>query len=292
MPDASGPPETVTVQVAVVNDRSVWDDVTQRGERSMFDEGKCGMKKGPAALLVVLGMALGSVLTTVLNPIGAASALVGASSPSSGAHVSILQQALDTLVGKGTITKSQADAVKNQVHSLEQQHPHPFAGPMGRGFHLPGALGGDLQQVFAQLKTDPQALFSELRAGKTIAQIAQEKGVDVAKLEQDMVTAADQGIDQAVKNGWMTSAQGATLKAKVPTQVHDLLNRKWNQGFGMMPGFMGHGHGLGPSTAPAAPGTTAPKGSTTTAPPKGSTTTAPPKGSTTTSEGSTTTTTH
>ena len=36
-------------------------------------------------------------------------------------HESILQQALDTLVGKGTITKTQADAVKNQVHTLEKQ---------------------------------------------------------------------------------------------------------------------------------------------------------------------------
>jgi ribosomal protein S20 len=223
------------------------------------------MKKGPAALLVVIGMAIGSLLTTVLNPIGAASALVGASSPSTGAHQSILQQALDTLVGKGTITKSQADAVKNQVHSLEQQHPHPFAGPMGHGFGAVGPLGGDLKPVFDALKTDPRALFTELRAGKTIAQIAQEKGVDVAKLEKDMVAAADKGIDQAVTNGWMSSSQAATLKAKVPTQVHDLLNRKWDQGFGMMPGFFGHGHGQGPTTAPAAPGaTTPPKGTTTT----------------------------
>ncbi|HVN52405.1 MAG TPA: hypothetical protein VMT43_13295 [Acidimicrobiales bacterium] len=196
------------------------------------------MKKGPAALLVVFGMALGSVLTTVLNPIGAASALVGASSSSG--HESILQQALDTLVGKGTITKQQADAVQNQVHSLEQQHAkdfgfghHPGPGMLGPMTGALGAPHGAFEQLFNALKTDPQALFSELRSGKTISQIAKEKGVDVAKLRQQLITTANDGIDQAVKNGWMTAAEAAKLKAKVPTQVDDMLNRSWNEGFGM-----------------------------------------------------------
>ncbi len=220
------------------------------------------MKKGLAALLVVFGMALGSVLTAVLNPIGAASALVGASSSTVGSHESVLQQALDTLVGKGTITKSQADAVKNQVHSLEQQraksfgenHPFPaFGGPMG----MPH---GALEQLFSKLGSDPKALFDELKSGKTLADIAKEKGIDVASMKSQVIAEATKGIDTAVKNGWMTAAQAADLKAKLPGQIDDLLNRKWNQGFGMpgmpMPGFHGHG----PTTAPAAPG----KGSTTT----------------------------
>jgi ribosomal protein S20 len=222
------------------------------------------MKKGLAALLVVFGMAIGSVLTAVLNPIGAASALVGASS-TSGSHESVLQQALDTLVGKGTITKSQADAVKNQVHSLEQQRAKSFA----QNHHFP-AFGGPmgmphdaLEQLFSKLGTDPKAVFDELKSGKTIADIAKEKGINVTSMKNEAIAEASKGIDQAVKNGWMTAAQAATLKAKLPGQIDDLLNRKWNQGFGMpglpMGGFRGD-HDHGPATAPAAP----PKGTTTT----------------------------
>jgi len=202
------------------------------------------MKKGPAAILVVLGMALGSVLTTVLNPIGAASALVGASSSG---HETILQQALDTLVGKGTITKQQADAVQNQVHSLEQQHAKDHALGFG-GRHMGPFLGGPAMapngafgQLFSALKTDPKALFDELRSGKTIAQIAKEKGVDVAQLRQQLITTADKGIDQAVKNGWMSAADAAKAKSKVASEVDELLNRSWNQGFGLMPMHGGPG---------------------------------------------------
>jgi polyhydroxyalkanoate synthesis regulator phasin len=222
------------------------------------------MKKGLAALLVVFGMALGSVLTAVLNPIGAASALVGASSSTVGSHESVLQQALDTLVGKGTITKSQADAVKNQVHSLEQQraksfaHDHPFpafGGPMD----MPH---GALEQLFSKLGADPMTLFDELKAGKTLADIAKEKGINVATLKSEVIADATKAIDTAVKNGWMTATEAATLKARLPSHLDELLNRKWNQGFempGMMPGFHGHG----PSTAPAGPAAPG-KGTTTT----------------------------
>ena len=221
------------------------------------------MKKGLAALLVVFGMAIGSLLTAVLNPIGAASALIGASSSTAGSHESVLQQALDTLVGKGTITKSQADAVKNQVHSLEQQRAKSFA----QNHHFPafggpmGAPHGALQQLFSKLGTDPKALFDELKSGKTLADIAKEKGINVTSMKNEVIAEATKDIDAAVKNGWMTAAQGATSKAKLPSQIDDLLNRKWNQGFGMpglMPGFHDHDHG--PTTAPAAPG----KGTTTT----------------------------
>ena len=246
------------------------------------------MKKGPAALLVVLGMALGSVLTTVLNPIGAASALVGVSGTSSN-HGGILQQALDTLVGNGTITQKQADAVNNQVHSLEQQRAKDFGHRMGP--FLAGPMAGPrgaFEQLFSLLKTDPQAFMAELRSGKTIAQIAKEKGVDVAKLRAQLITTADNGIDQAVKNGWMSSTEAASLKAKVPNEIDAMLNRSWNMGFGMPHGSM---PSFGPATPPSGP--TAKPTTPTTKPPVPTTTpsTAPPT-TPTTAAGSTTTTTH
>ena len=82
------------------------------------------MKKSLAALLLVVGMTLGSALTLVLNPVGAANVLAGTSSSTS-SHQNILQQALSTLVGNGTITQKQSDAVSQQVENLRKQHPHP-----------------------------------------------------------------------------------------------------------------------------------------------------------------------
>jgi polyhydroxyalkanoate synthesis regulator phasin len=228
------------------------------------------MKKGLGALLVVAGMALGSLLTMALNPIGAASALV--SSGSSNTHESLLQQALDTLVGKGTITQSQANAVQNQLHTEEQQHPgmHPF-GPMdGPGFDHAFAMGRDsMQQLTTLLKIDPQTLFEDLRDGKSIADIAKAQGVSLSEVEKTLTDAANAQIDNAVKNGWMTSQQAADLKAKLPSQIESAVNAKFPAG-GMGFGF-GHpgGHWAGPGpSAPApngkAPTTTAPKAPTTT----------------------------
>ena len=114
------------------------------------------MSKFPKALVataLVVGMALGSVLTLALNPLGAASALVGASSPAKGSHQGVLQQALDTLVGNGTITKSQADAVSNQVHENRAQ----------RLAKRPVLRRGVLNEIAAKFNMSPKDLLTELR---------------------------------------------------------------------------------------------------------------------------------
>jgi hypothetical protein len=257
------------------------------------------MKKGVGAGLVVLGMVIGSVLTMVLNPIGAASALVGASSTPGSSHESILQQALDTLVGNKTITQAQANAVTNQVHSLEQKEPHHFR--MHEGFGPMGVGPASMKQLVTLLKIDPQTLLTELRSGKSIADIAKEKGVDLATIEKALVTSADQAIDQAVAHGWLTSAQATSLKAKAPSEIDQLVNRKGGFFFGpgrrgMLGGPMG-GPMTGPSTAPftppapGAPGNPTPKVPTTTAPPASPSTSAPPTTTAPPSTGGTTTTT-
>ena len=207
------------------------------------------MKKGLAAILVVAGMVIGSALTLVLSPVGAAGALVGAVGAPNSGHESLLQQALDTLVGNGTITQKQAGAVTNQVQTLEKQHPqglHRFGGPGGHGGFA--ALGPGLDPIGAlatKLKTDPQTLMGELRSGKSIADVAKEKGVDLKSLEASLVADAQTQLDQAVKNGWLTQQQADTLKSKLAGEIDELVNRKWDQAFGW--------HG-GPGFGPAAPG--------------------------------------
>jgi hypothetical protein len=201
----------------------------------------------------------------VLNPIGAASALVGASSSTSGTHESVLQQALDTLVGKGTITQTQANAVTNQVHSLEQQHPHGF-GPGMRSFGAMGAgLMGDFKDLTTLLKTDPKTLFQDIRSGKSIADIAKANGVNLTTVEQALIKDATDGLNQAVKNGWLTQAKATALESKLSSEIATMVNQKYDFGaLGMGRGFAHPGFAPGgpgaPATTPAKPGS----GSTTT----------------------------
>jgi len=197
------------------------------------------MRKSFTAVVLVVGMALGSVLTMVLNPVGAASALVSAAT-TKGAHVSVLQQALDTLVGKGTITKSQADAVTNQVQAdrAARMAKRP---PLGKKVfaEIAGALG-----------MTPKALRQELVKGKSIADVAREKGVDPTALANQIVAGLTKAINARVAGHHLQQHWATSMEQTLPARVDKLLNHVW-----------GHHAAATPKTT--SPSTTAPAPSTT-----------------------------
>ena len=227
------------------------------------------MHKSFTVVALVVGMALGSVLTMALNPVGAASALVGAGPTAKGSHQNILQQALSTLVGNGTITQKQSDAIQGQV----QQDQGAFWAkrpPLGRQ---------DLAKVAFLLGIDVPTLHADLRSGQTIAAVASAKGISPTTLANQLVTALDTAIDAQVKVHHLSQARATTMKTNLPARVTAFLNRTWGHKLGAHH-VAGAGHPAG--TATTTPTTAGP--STTTAP----STTAPSSSSSST----TSTTTH
>jgi hypothetical protein len=216
------------------------------------------MRKSFTAVVLVVGMALGSVLTMVLNPVGAASAFVNAAT-TKGAHVSVLQQALDTLVGNGTLTQSQADAVNNQVHAdrsaLMAKRPR---------------LGKKVfDEIAGALKMDPKALRQELATGKSIADVAREKGVDPSALANQIVAGLTKAINGRVSSHHLQQQWATVMEQNLSARVNKLLNHVWGQHH----------------ASNATPKTTSPKtpSSTTTAPATSTTNGATSSGSTSTS---------
>ena len=65
----------------------------------------------------------------------------------------------------------------------------------------------------------PKTLVSELRTGKSIADVAGEHGVSAQTVTNALVGAADTKISQAVTNHKLTSAQASKLEARVPGLV-------------------------------------------------------------------------
>jgi hypothetical protein len=173
------------------------------------------MRKSFTAGVLVLGMAIGSMLTMALNPIGAASALVSGSSTSG--HQSILQEALDTLVGKGTITQSQANAVEQQVQSDRQAFiaTRPVLGPKV------------LDEIAATLKMTPKDLRVALRGGKSIAQVAQAHGVSPTTLANDIVSGFNKIVSARVAAHKLSQADATTMQQNLPARVNAMLNRVW-----------------------------------------------------------------
>ena len=105
------------------------------------------------------------------------------------------------------------------------------------GNHHPGGPGraGTVRQhrahwrelaVIAQtLNMQEQDLIAAFRAGKTVADVAQEQGVDLATVVDALVAPRAQRLQRAVDNGRLTQAQADALLALERIRVEDRLQR-------------------------------------------------------------------
>jgi hypothetical protein len=93
-----------------------------------------------------------------------------------------------------------------------------------------------------------ESLQSDLKAGKTIAEVAKAKGVSVQKVIDAMVAAMSTQIDSQVKAGRLTTEQATRLKANLEQMITDQVNGTFER-----PDFRGKpGGGWGPG--PFGPG--------------------------------------
>ncbi len=224
------------------------------------------MRKLIASVALVTAVAVGALAVAAVNPLHLVSAKAsspttttvapGSPKPDNGdkagkagkagkrGHFAgkLLDDALASLVKKGTITKDQAAAVKkaiqDQVKAAAKEHKGDHEG-RDKGDHQRG-LGkgmreGVLATVAKTIGVSPGDLLKALKSGKSIAQVAQAKGVDVQKVQGAIVTAANAKIDAAVKAGKLDAAKAAKLKQRLPEMAKRIVNKVPGQG-GHRPG--------------------------------------------------------
>ena len=175
-------------------------------------------------------------------------------------------------VDVNAVIDAMASADKDRIGDIVNR-PWPRFGP---GFNpADGAAGGPpgmhgrfgrlralaLGPVAKALGVSTDELRTELGKGRTIAQIAKSKNVDVNTVIDSLVGDASKRIDQAVTNGRLTQAQADKLKAALKTRIADVVDN----GFPKLPapgrfGFPGRRGWGGPMPRPGF-------GSTTTQPP-------------------------
>jgi hypothetical protein len=68
-------------------------------------------------------------------------------------------------------------------------------------------------------------LVSELRSGKSIAQVAGEHGVSASTVETDLVHAADSEVSKLAGEGKLTSAQASKIEAALPGFATKVVNK-------------------------------------------------------------------
>ena len=135
-----------------------------------------------------------------------------------------LAEALAALVEKGTLTQAQADAVSKEVRDrvAEKRKERPHRGRRHAARRL---LGKPLETAAQVIGVPREQLVAGLRAGMSIAAQAEAAGVDPAKVEQALVRAGTERIDEAVSKKRLAAERAAALKARLPELAKKLVTR-------------------------------------------------------------------
>ena len=151
-----------------------------------------------------------------------------------------LDAQLDEAVKEGRLTQEQADEIKR--HRQEEGTVLGLGGPPhhgGPGHRGPGGPGG--HELFGDLAdalgVSERRLHTQLRRGRTLAQIAKAAGKDVADVKAAVRAKAKDRLDAAVADGDLTRAQADEMLEHLGEHLDRL--GQGGRGFGP-PGGPGH----------------------------------------------------
>ena len=170
------------------------------------------------------------------------------------AHGISVQKVIDAMVADAK-TKLEANLEKIITDRVNGTFERPDApgGPDGphRGFGFRGGFGLDVAAKTIGVSTE--SLLSDLKSGKSIADVAKAKGVSVQTVIDAMVASMKTELDSQVKSGRLTAEAAARIKANLTKMITDQVNgtfaRPNRHG---MPGGPGGPGGFGGATTDAA----------------------------------------
>ena len=159
----------------------------------------------------------------------------------------------------GSLTQSQADALNQRADQWQPGQGLPLGAKGGRG-HGGGERGGiggpgGLDAAAQALGMTSSDLMTELQSGKTLADVAQAKGVSQDAVKQAIVNAEKAEIDAAVTAGRLTADQATQMKAQLDQRAASLDLNSLLRGHGFEGGPRPFGPGRAPGQAPQAPAT-------------------------------------
>jgi hypothetical protein len=193
-----------------------------------------------AATVGVAGLGIGAAI----GPAGAVAATSSATQALT-SRVTAIKNALAGLVKDGTITQEQADKVATTLDSKL-----PERGFGGHGMRI----GAGLDEVASIIGITPSELRTQLRSGKTLAEIAKSKGISQDTLVSKLLAAAKTRLAAEVKAGRLTQARADEITKNLSARITEMVTHS-----GPM-GMRGHGRfgdddGDGPDddAPPAAP---------------------------------------
>jgi hypothetical protein len=165
-------------------------------------------------------------------------------------------QVLDEALAEDWLTEEQAERIQERMgQGFAPGMRGGFPGLHGGKFVPRGLVGGPEDSLIAvaadELDMTTADLVTELRDGKSIADVAAEKGVDTQAIADSYLDKLSENLAAAVEDGRITQNQADWMLEQAGERVDDQLNRTWEgcgpRGFpgGGRPGRMLDSSGLG-----------------------------------------------
>jgi hypothetical protein len=161
------------------------------------------------------------------------------------AYQAALVDRVEAAVKAGHLTRAQADAIEARIRSHHDAEPFGFGGPGGGFGHGSFGHGGPFQHLgplpdhgpspldaaATYLGISEDALHKELASGKTLAQVAKQKGKTVAGLEAAMTASFRSHLAASVKAGRLTHAQSKRILAAVTDRLEGFVKHGFQPDF-------------------------------------------------------------
>jgi hypothetical protein len=164
-----------------------------------------------------------------------------------------MEETLQQAVADGRLTQEEADSILERMAEHEgdclSAPGRPFAKWHARGMRVGWAgPGAALDTASEVLGMTPEELSAELRAGKSLAEIAEEQGFDSQAVCDAMQSQREETLQQAVIDGRLTQEEADSKLERMAEHEGDCLSMTGNPlGFGRAgEGRWGRfGHALG-----------------------------------------------
>lgn len=183
-------------------------------------------RKIVAGLVAAVSLGVGGLTVAAVNPLGVAGAQGSGSHAGPrgddrpgierGSRSHPLDTVLQDLVAKGTLTEAQADAVRDGVRAEVKEQPRRRR--QGRR--------GVVKTAAATIGITPEELATQLKAGKSIAEVAAAEGVERQTVLDALIKAAEARIDAVAKTGKIDAEKATDLKAKAREKLAKVVDRK------------------------------------------------------------------
>ncbi|GMA58664.1 hypothetical protein C7445_1043 [Alicyclobacillus sacchari] len=153
-----------------------------------------------------------------------------------------VQTQLNTEVTDGKLSSSQEttltshlDAwISDWVNGKLPNHPAGFHhGGWGAKFDFQGSI---LSTAAQDLNLSTSALESDLKSGKTLAEIASTQGVSTSTLISDLESSIQSDLNTAVSNGTLTATQETNIQSRLDSWITNWVNGTFPQGAHMQGG--------------------------------------------------------